>query len=78
MAVRHLKRYASWVQTVQQLIVESVIERFEPRGKCYVRGDVWCDKRQLTAVAYRNIGVSKSNDIGGIPLMQRDNTEGSL
>ena len=27
-------------------------------------------KRQLTAVAYRNIGVSKSTDIGGT-LMQR-------
>ena len=34
MAVRHLKRYVSWVQTVQQFIpMEWKIERFEPRGK---------------------------------------------
>ena len=49
MAVRHLKRYASWVQTVQHLNYKVQpcnwgIERFEPRGKCYVRGDVRCDK----------------------------------
>ena len=30
LAVRQLKRYASWVQTVQQLIGRLVIERFEP------------------------------------------------
>lgn len=36
MAVRHLKCYASWVQTVQHLIrddLEWEIERFEPRGQ---------------------------------------------
>ena len=38
-------------------------------------GDAWCDKRQLTAVAYRNIGVSKSTDIGGT-LYAEGNTEG--
>jgi len=30
MAVRHLKRYVSWVQTVQQLNKSWEIERFEP------------------------------------------------
>ncbi len=33
-------------------------------------------KRQLTAVAYRNICVSKSTDIGGT-LYAKGNTEGS-
>jgi hypothetical protein len=32
MAVRHLKRYVSWVQTVQQLNASWEIERFESRG----------------------------------------------
>ena len=33
LAVRQLKRYVSWVQTVQQLNMSWEIERFEPRGK---------------------------------------------
>ena len=47
MAVRHLKCYASWVQTVQRLIAESTIERFEPTRRM--------TKNKLTAAFYRNI-----------------------
>ena len=65
MAVRHLKRYASWVQTVQHLIERWEIERFEPTRQLLAtwRRSVRIDK--LTAVAYGNMRVSKSTDIGG-------------
>ena len=48
MAVRHLKRYVSWVQTVQQLNMSWEIERFESRG---IEDDI----QKITAALYRNI-----------------------
>ena len=48
MAVRHLKRYVSWVQTVEQLSAGSfelsvgrkAVVRFEPRGTLNMRQNV--------------------------------------
>jgi hypothetical protein len=67
MAVRHLKRYVSWVQTVQQLALSRrrldrgrVIERFESRGtnKNSLRKIKLLTTRkirQFTAAHYRNV-----------------------
>ena len=78
MAVRHLKRYVSWVQTVQHLIEGWGIERFEPRGICYVRGDARC----ATTLSRRLcIGICRiqSTNIGETRTrcVREGNTEGN-
>ena len=79
MAVRHLKRYASWVQTVQHLIRDDsngVLHGLNPRGIVrYV--ETYCAKTYLRR-SRAGMHAKKSTDIGEIQsrCVREDNTKG--